>query len=364
MEPAYQEILKANKDFLVQNLDFDAIKDRLVAESVLDDGDVQAVIEKKEQSEKVELLLARLATQGSKEFDAFYNVLSGSSEQKWIAEKLATSARVALSSGNEETDGPPSASPPVPLHYDKIDGCQVGDSYKMTSKHCRGKAVVIVNKEFGLTLRSRFGADMDLRMLQSLFKWLQFDVTTYENLREKDMRECIMKHAFDDYSSYDCLAVAVSSHGREEEIYSSDELLIPVRHFTSPFRHNTSLLGKPKLFFIQACRGDKQDRGIDVPDGQHDGSSICLPTDADFLLSYATTPGYASFRNSVHGSWFIQALDSVIRSHAHREHLLDLLTRVNQKIAVEFTSNPGDRKQMPAIVSMLTKKLYLFQPGK
>ena len=58
------------------------------------------------------------------------------------------------------------------------------------------------------------------------------------------------------------------------------------------------LADKPKLFFIQACRGDDEDRGVvlqkDAKGDSDDAFHHSLPREADFLFGYATPPGNVS----------------------------------------------------------------------
>ena len=88
-----------------------------------------------------------------------------------------------------------------------------------------------------------------------------------------------------------------------------------------------------------------------------------LPAEADYLLAYATIPGYVSWRNNENGSWFVSALVNVFMEMADKEHLLDMLTEINRRVAEEFESRSGKNKQVPEPVSRLRKKLY-FRPGK
>jgi len=86
-----------------------------------------------------------------------------------------------------------------------------------------------------------------------------------------------------------------------------------------------------------------------------------LPAEADFLLAYSTIPGYVSWRDHQDGSWFVSTLVSVFMEMSATEHLLDMLTEVNRRVAEELVS--GKHKQVPEPVTRLRKRLY-FRPGK
>lgn len=65
------------------------------------------------------------------------------------------------------------------------------------------------------------------------------------------------------------------------------------------------------------------------------------------------------------GSWFIQSLCDMISQYGQELELQHIMTRVNHKVAVEFESvsnSPGfhAKKQIPCIMSMLTKEMYFF----
>lgn len=77
--------------------------------------------------------------------------------------------------------------------------------------------------------------------------------------------------------------------------------------------------------------------------------------------------GYFSWRNQVKGSWFIQAFCKVFKGEygdTTDRDILTLLTSVNRIVACDYESHSSlegfnSKKQMPSIVSMLTKQLYL-----
>ena len=90
-----------------------------------------------------------------------------------------------------------------------------------------------------------------------------------------------------------------------------------------------------------------------------------ITSDTHGILVTFCLVGYYSWRNSKDGSWFIQSLCSMLRLYAHKLEFMHILTRVNRKVALEFESFSLDsafhgKKQIPCIVSMLTKELYFY----
>ena len=88
-----------------------------------------------------------------------------------------------------------------------------------------------------------------------------------------------------------------------------------------------------------------------------------IPVEADFLYAYSIAPGYFSWWNTKCWSWFIQALCEMLKKYAHKLEFMHILARVNQKVAIEYESFSTDstfhaKKQIPCIMSMLTKELY------
>lgn len=90
-----------------------------------------------------------------------------------------------------------------------------------------------------------------------------------------------------------------------------------------------------------------------------------IPTWADFMISYSTVPGYYSWRNTRDGSWFMQSLAEVLLMHGNDLSLLDIMTKVNRKVAYDYTSSMTNdkkfdkQKQAPSTVHMLTRRLIL-----
>ncbi|KAG7227926.1 hypothetical protein INR49_013720 [Caranx melampygus] len=213
--------------------------------------------------------------------------------------------------------------------------------YKMSHQRV-GKCIIINNKNFdektGMNVRN--GTDRDAGELFKCFKSLGFDVCIYNDQTCEKMERLLREASEEDHSDSSCFACILLSHGEEGMIYGTDGAM-PIKTMTSLFRGDMckSLVGKPKLFFIQ------------------------IPVEADFLFAYSTVPGYYSWRNPGRGSWFVQALCNVLNEFGKQLEIMQILTRVNYMVATSFESWSEDprfseKKQIPCVVSMLTKELY------
>lgn len=239
--------------------------------------------------------------------------------------------------------------------------------YNMNHK-ARGMAIIFNHEHFDIhSLKSRTGTNVDSDNLAKVLKSLGFKVSILHNNTSSDILRTIQQIAEIDHSDHDCLLIAVLTHGELGMLYAKDTHYKPDNlwgHFTAD--KCPTLAGKPKLFFIQACQGDKLDAGITLNRTETDGlssSSYKIPIHADFLIVFSTVPGYYSWRNTTRGSWFMQALCEELRYAGTERDILTLLTFVCQKVALDFESNTPDvtpmhqQKQVPCITSMLTRLL-------
>lgn len=101
----------------------------------------------------------------------------------------------------------------------------------------------------------------------------------------------------EDHSEHDCLLVCVMSHGEDGKINSRDHTYRPDILWES-FTDCVTLFGKPKMFFIQACRGSKVDDGVKVrntgyieTDSGPLDETYVIPAMADILVMYSTYQG-------------------------------------------------------------------------
>lgn len=237
-------------------------------------------------------------------------------------------------------------------------------------------ALIINNETFieSTGMSNRQGSDRDASAIKHALESLHFKVIDRKNLPVKGMEQIFKDISAFDHAKRNCFVCVILSHGEDDNvIYGIDgkiklddlvEMLLPNRC--------PSLIGKPKLFFVQACRGTKLDRGAPM----HDAGDVRIqyknirshkvPLWADVFLGYSTVSGFYSWRNSTNGSWFIQSLAHILEKDGHRHELQQLMISVNRKVAYEYESNTNQwhmnqMKQVPCIVSMLTKQLYFYK---
>ncbi|XP_054753441.2 caspase-3-like isoform X1 [Lytechinus pictus] len=244
----------------------------------------------------------------------------------------------------------------------------------------RGKAVIVNQTRFDpiTGMSNREGTDPDLEGLDRVFCHLGFRTKAHSDLTVAEFRKLLFELSNEDFSSDDCLLFIVMSHGEDGALYCKDgtvavdELAFRFKGIMCP-----TLVGKPKLFFIQACRGTQMDHGVRTPavegDDEPDAAIAqkmfyTIPVEGDFLMAYSSTPGYYSWRSLKEGSWFIQAIITVFEKYGTCMDVNQMMTRVNRTVAYRYESISSDvryngRKQMPCFVSTLTKELY-FIPKK
>lgn len=228
-----------------------------------------------------------------------------------------------------------------------------------------GYCVIINNKNFDpkTGMNQRNGTDVDAGNVMNVFRKLGYVVKVYNDQTAQQIVQVLTSVAKDNHSRCASFVCVLLSHGDEGEFFGTDGP-VKLKSLTSLFRGDRclTLVGKPKLFFIQACRGTDLDPGVEM-DSRTDEPDVRIPVEADFLYAYSTAPGYYSWRNTMTGSWFIQSLCEMMAKYGKELELMQIMTRVNHKVALDFesTSNmPGfdAKKQIPCIVSMLTKEMY------
>jgi hypothetical protein len=265
----------------------------------------------------------------------------------------------------------------VPIGHNNDDNV-----YPMHSCRPQGIALIINNEKFSPPYPERSGTNTDALALVELFQWLMFDVEREDNLKAQGIEVAVKDLTVRDHSRYKCVIVAILSYGAKDDVYGTDNKAVSVQKLMEYFQECTSLFKKPKLFFIQACpvQADGQAEADSTPtptptptkavkvvpstlaEVEADSPLATLPVCADFLLSYATTPGCITWTKPDACCLYIESLVEVITQCARKDDLLHMLTKVNQRINDKYKSThmyTGELK-IPGLVSQLTKTLKFF----
>ncbi|CAC5404575.1 CASP9 [Mytilus coruscus] len=235
-------------------------------------------------------------------------------------------------------------------------------SYNITTDP-RGIVLIINNINFVSNNENRHGAEIDQERLTEMFTNFGFEILVHIDKTAQEIEETLKYFAKDEQLlEVDSLIVVLMSHGNNEIILGTDgegkNVIDLITLFNS--KNCTSMKGNPKMFIVNACRGDGRDKifgktqPVDVHDTVHtDGRGLSIqPANCDLLIAYSTFPGYVSYRDEEDGSPFVKCLVEVFKEKADLEHVLDMLTEVNNRMA--------DRhNQIPNPTNTLRFKWYL-----
>ena len=217
---------------------------------------------------------------------------------------------------------------------------QSGDEtemYPTNSVAPHGKAIVIVNDEFfpnpsepSLRLDKRCGAGSDLFLFKQTLEFLGYIVEAHPNLKSHEMYQVISEAAGRDHAPYDSFVCCVSTHGDDEVMYGVDSVGVKRCEVLQIVKQSESLRGKPKMFFIQACRTRSSEATT-----RHSWTNYqpnAPEQDADVFVANATTANYASYRDRSQGSWFVTALHHVLTARGLQLTLTALMHEVNREV--------------------------------
>ncbi|EFN67188.1 Caspase-1, partial [Camponotus floridanus] len=254
---------------------------------------------------------------------------------------------------------------PVPIDADR---------YNMNHKN-RGKCIIFNHEEFD-SVEKRQGSTTDVMRLKKSFGRLGFDIEIENDLSHTEVMNKIEKLRQYDHTNNDCLCIIVLTHGLQNDLIWAKDVAYKSEKIWKPFTADkcTTLAGKPKLFFFQACRGDQVDSGVVLSprnstplEATDTITSYKIPTHADFLIAHSSVQDFYTWRNPVEGTWYIQCLCKILDEYGTEMDLISMLTLTARKVATDFASNnPKDEtmhgmKQVPSVTSMLIRSIY-FPP--
>ena len=207
-------------------------------------------------------------------------------------------------------------------------------------------------------------AAMDKTSLSLTLGYLGYRVEAYANLTAAEITHKMRTVASRDHTQFDSFICCIVGCGTEEGVYGCDGEIVPLQEIVAALKGNScpTLIGKPKMLFLQLNQGDAVDEGVqfltrsleaDAPEG-----TATVHSEADFFFAFAAVAGYQAYSDDL-GSYFIRTLTDVITEKAQLSHLVDILTEVSQRMAQKAPKD-GSALQLPRVVSQLRKQVWFF----
>ena len=149
----------------------------------------------------------------------------------------------------------------------------------------------------------RIGSDLDANKLMNLFKnFLKFKVQKVDDVTEDKLYQTLHQLQTEDHQRYSAFVLILLSHGdKGGVVYCSDGAPITLKKISDFFTaaNCPSLINKPKLFFVQACRGQEPNQVVKITGQQSIGYQArpMVTTDSivEKLSSVDTAPNLADF---------------------------------------------------------------------
>ncbi|XP_054451197.1 caspase-14-like [Pteronotus mesoamericanus] len=216
--------------------------------------------------------------------------------------------------------------------------------------------------------KGRPGADQDIKLMKQWLVQCQFEYTLCFDPGKKELIDTLTSFRDELNKMKDeisCCLVTLMSHGEKGFIKIENDDKVSLEFIFDMFNNKNcpALHEKPKIFIIQACRGERRDSGVETDDEPMDLDDISekrrLPTFSDYFIIYPTQPDYVALRHCRTGSVMIQAMAEVFQEHGNRWHIADFFTKVNNKVVhTDFHLQEGPVKVSLVMESTLTRSVY------
>lgn len=194
------------------------------------------------------------------------------------------------------------------------------DYYPMANPR-HGVALIINNKRFSGHSKEREGTDRDESNLVETLLYLGYRVEVRQNCTSHKMTQIFenidefLKTSNDaavDKVSNDSFVCCILSHGGRDSVLGSDNHPVRTENIERIIGRSEVLKRKPKLFFIQACRGPNPGAEIHSDDAEIQSDDGRSSKRSDINFCYATAPGDRTYRNTRTGSWFVTELCKIL----------------------------------------------------
>ncbi len=244
------------------------------------------------------------------------------------------------------------------------------ENYKMDHEK-RGYVVIINNKEFcnNKVYEPLLYQDKDVNNYIRTFENIGFkEIEVFENQTADQMKEIMKIYSENvDFTDCDCFIAVFLSHGyrlnNEQYIMGIDHGVMFKVNIKDLFTKTKSLYKKPKIFFMDVCRGDKDEppfsksadskaEPTNCEDEKMSDSNISSTlfsaesgdkffTNTDFFVGWASSD---TFRAKIDedGSWFSRTLCETINNNFQHMDLLGLDMKTRRIIKEKYKIQTSD----------------------
>lgn len=239
---------------------------------------------------------------------------------------------------------------------------QLRQSVELYSQ-ARGLAVVIANETSSETKECLRGAEKDLARMLDVFTKLKFVTIGMLNATAGEIKNVVKAVAkFHSYpESYRRIAFTFSGHGDETSIHTRtgrvilEEIITPLQPMHA--RHLASI---PKLFFIDACRGNQDDPGVMSRGPRTEQRRASY---GNTLVAHSTLLHCKAFEISKSGGVWMKAVGEKLCTV--RKSVLDVLTEVNAQLEERYKDSQYEQViQQPVMHVTLNEEVHLLEEAE
>ncbi|XP_075908959.1 caspase-14-like isoform X2 [Petromyzon marinus] len=174
----------------------------------------------------------------------------------------------------------------------------------------------------------RNGSERDVSLLETLFGEMKANVTSGAKQHTLGIMEDLQEFKRQVHElEPDCVVICLMSHGRKNCILGNDKGELELQWVFDEFNSKNceALQNKPKVFIVQACRGEEKDN---VEADSVSETPLRPQKYADMLKVFSSPEDHLSFRKPEEGSLLIQNIGKVFLQHMNTMHVMDMMTMV------------------------------------
>ena len=260
-----------------------------------------------------------------------------------------------------------------------------GTLSELSKKKFSGLAVIVTN-DYATSdkYQTLLGTVKDGEQLRAAFERFNFFVYYRSNVNLESLQLILREVASLNFclvKNYICIAFAFSGHGiAPDKLVLQDSDSVPISDITlSLLLGNSHTLATiPKVFLIDACRGNSGTRTVLVPRGGKEeigmpplmterGGKVLpqvnVPAEGNFLLAHSTMPNHKAFETEGSGGRWCSIVAEHMQQLEEAKSLDDILTDVNESMMEMLQKDGGclEHYQQPEKHSRLNKKV-IFDP--